>query len=135
MDSMRQYDPDPPADDENSKDRPKDDPAVDLFPDDEADERNSKCNGLMEIYFFSYFLMITIFFLFFYQQCHQHQHHNLPSKSMLATKYQHDYVHFTTWSSSMPAKDVMKLQYHFANKHLKILKRHQDTVIQVFSET
>ncbi|XP_012278761.1 kinesin light chain isoform X3 [Orussus abietinus] len=42
MESMRQYDPDPPADDENAKDRPKNDPVVDLFPDDEADERNSK---------------------------------------------------------------------------------------------
>lgn len=42
MENMRQYDPDPPADDENAKDRPKDDPVVDLFPDDEADERNSK---------------------------------------------------------------------------------------------
>ncbi|XP_044011424.1 kinesin light chain isoform X8 [Aphidius gifuensis] len=41
MDNMRQYDPDPPADDENAKDRPKDDPVVDLFPDDEADERNT----------------------------------------------------------------------------------------------
>ncbi|XP_011299207.1 kinesin light chain isoform X1 [Fopius arisanus] len=42
MNEMRQYDPDPPADDENAKDRPKDDPVVDLFPDDEADDRNSK---------------------------------------------------------------------------------------------
>ncbi|XP_015587591.1 kinesin light chain isoform X2 [Cephus cinctus] len=42
MASIRQYDPDPPAVDENAKDRPKDDPVVDLFPDDEADERNSK---------------------------------------------------------------------------------------------
>ncbi|XP_057330085.1 kinesin light chain isoform X3 [Microplitis mediator] len=42
MESMRQYDPDPPADDENAKDRPKDDPVVDLFPDEEGDERNSK---------------------------------------------------------------------------------------------
>ncbi|XP_034941720.1 kinesin light chain isoform X2 [Chelonus insularis] len=42
MESMRQYDPDPPADDENAKDRPKDDPVVDLFPDDEGDDRNSK---------------------------------------------------------------------------------------------
>ncbi|KAK0158388.1 hypothetical protein PV328_009395 [Microctonus aethiopoides] len=42
MHSMRQYDPDPPADDENAKDRPKDDPVVDLFPDDDAEERNSK---------------------------------------------------------------------------------------------
>lgn len=43
MASMRQYDPDPPADDENAKDRPKDDPVVDLFPDDETEDRNSKC--------------------------------------------------------------------------------------------
>lgn len=43
MTSMRQYDPDPSADDENAKDRPKDDPVVDLFPDDDADDRNSKC--------------------------------------------------------------------------------------------
>ena len=43
MASIRQYDPDPPADDENAKDKPKDDPVVDLFPDDEVDERNSKC--------------------------------------------------------------------------------------------
>ncbi|XP_063993967.1 kinesin light chain isoform X7 [Diachasmimorpha longicaudata] len=42
MNEMRQYDPDPSADDENAKDRPKDDPVVDLFPDDEADDRNSK---------------------------------------------------------------------------------------------
>ncbi|XP_046830288.1 kinesin light chain isoform X10 [Vespa crabro] len=42
MTSMRQYDPDPSADDENAKDRPKDDPVVDLFPDDDADDRNSK---------------------------------------------------------------------------------------------
>ncbi|KAJ8684447.1 hypothetical protein QAD02_020239 [Eretmocerus hayati] len=42
MASMRQYDPDPPADEENAKDRPKDDPVVDLFPDDETEERNSK---------------------------------------------------------------------------------------------
>ncbi|XP_023315915.1 kinesin light chain isoform X1 [Trichogramma pretiosum] len=42
MASMRQYDPEPTADDENAKDRPKDDPVVDLFPDDEAEERNSK---------------------------------------------------------------------------------------------
>ncbi|CAG5097703.1 Similar to Klc: Kinesin light chain (Drosophila melanogaster) [Cotesia congregata] len=39
--SMRQYDPDPPADDENVKDKPKEDPMVDLFPDDEGDERNT----------------------------------------------------------------------------------------------
>lgn len=43
MASMRQYDPDPSADDENAKDRSKDDPVVDLFPDDDADDRNSKC--------------------------------------------------------------------------------------------
>jgi kinesin light chain len=43
MASMRQYDPDPSTEDENAKDRPKDDPVVDLFPDDEADDRNSKC--------------------------------------------------------------------------------------------
>ncbi|XP_017889277.1 kinesin light chain isoform X2 [Ceratina calcarata] len=42
MESMKQYDPDPPADDENAKDRPPDDPMVDLFPDDDADDRNSK---------------------------------------------------------------------------------------------
>ncbi|XP_011505357.1 PREDICTED: kinesin light chain isoform X3 [Ceratosolen solmsi marchali] len=42
MASMRQYDPDPPADEENAKDRPKDDPVVDLFPDDDTEERNSK---------------------------------------------------------------------------------------------
>lgn len=40
---MRQYDPDPSTEDENAKDRPKDDPVVDLFPDDDADDRNSKC--------------------------------------------------------------------------------------------
>jgi len=43
MASMRQYDPDPSTEDENAKDRPKDDPVVDLFPDDDADDRNSKC--------------------------------------------------------------------------------------------
>lgn len=43
MESMRQYDPDPPAEDENAKDRPKVDLVVDLFPDDETEERNSKC--------------------------------------------------------------------------------------------
>ncbi|XP_011266157.1 kinesin light chain isoform X3 [Camponotus floridanus] len=42
MASMRQYDPDPSTEDENAKDRPKDDPVVDLFPDDDADDRNSK---------------------------------------------------------------------------------------------
>lgn len=42
MASIRQYDPDPPTEDENTKDKPKDDPVVDLFPDDEVDERNSK---------------------------------------------------------------------------------------------
>ncbi|XP_076282926.1 kinesin light chain isoform X4 [Lasioglossum baleicum] len=42
MEDMRQYDPDPPADDETSKDRPKRDPVVDLFPDDDVDDRNSK---------------------------------------------------------------------------------------------
>ncbi|XP_051162965.1 kinesin light chain isoform X3 [Leptopilina boulardi] len=43
MANMRQYDPDPPADDENAKDRPKDDPIdLSLFPDDDAEERNSK---------------------------------------------------------------------------------------------
>ncbi|XP_032454747.1 kinesin light chain isoform X10 [Nasonia vitripennis] len=42
MASMRQYDPDPQPDDENAKDRPKDDPVVDLFPDDENEDRNSK---------------------------------------------------------------------------------------------
>ncbi|XP_076383009.1 kinesin light chain isoform X8 [Megalopta genalis] len=44
MHSMRQYDPDPPADDETSKDRLKlgKDPVVDLFPDDDVDDRNSK---------------------------------------------------------------------------------------------
>ncbi|KYM97093.1 PREDICTED: kinesin light chain isoform X3 [Cyphomyrmex costatus] len=42
MASMRQYDPDPSTEDENAKDRPKDDPVVDLFPDDDTDERNSK---------------------------------------------------------------------------------------------
>ncbi|XP_076683397.1 kinesin light chain isoform X4 [Andrena cerasifolii] len=41
MASMRQYDPDPSADDESTKDRPKDDPVVDLFPDDDADDRNT----------------------------------------------------------------------------------------------
>lgn len=40
MASMRQYDPDPPAEDENTKDRPKDDPVVDLFPDDDNDDRS-----------------------------------------------------------------------------------------------
>ena len=43
MESIKQYDPDPSADDENAKDRPPDDPVVDLFPDDDADDRNSKC--------------------------------------------------------------------------------------------
>ncbi|XP_053973925.1 kinesin light chain isoform X3 [Hylaeus volcanicus] len=43
MESMRQYDPDPPADDENAKkDIPKVTPVIDLFPDDDADDRNSK---------------------------------------------------------------------------------------------
>lgn len=42
MESMKQYDPDPPADDENAKNRPPEDPMVDLFPDDDADDRNSK---------------------------------------------------------------------------------------------
>lgn len=42
MSNMKQYDADPLADDENAKDRPKNDPVVDLFPDDEADERNSE---------------------------------------------------------------------------------------------
>ncbi|XP_067205018.1 kinesin light chain isoform X9 [Linepithema humile] len=42
MASMRQYDPDPSTEDENAKDRPKDDPVVDLFPDDDTDDRNSK---------------------------------------------------------------------------------------------
>ena len=41
MASMRQYDP--PVGDENAKDRPKDDPVVDLFPDDDTQEQNSKC--------------------------------------------------------------------------------------------
>lgn len=43
---MRQYDPDPSTEDENAKDRPKDDPVVDLFPDDDADDRNSKCKRI-----------------------------------------------------------------------------------------
>lgn len=43
MESMRQYDPDPSTEDENAKDRPKHDPVVDLFPDDDADDRNNKC--------------------------------------------------------------------------------------------
>ncbi|CAL7939492.1 unnamed protein product [Xylocopa violacea] len=42
MASIKQYDPDPSADDENAKDRQPDDPVVDLFPDDDADDRNSK---------------------------------------------------------------------------------------------
>ncbi|XP_053996309.1 kinesin light chain isoform X2 [Hylaeus anthracinus] len=43
MESMRQYDPDPPADDENAKkDIPKVTPVIDLFPDDDTDDRNSK---------------------------------------------------------------------------------------------
>lgn len=46
MASMRQYDPDPSTEDENAKDRPKDDPVVDLFPDDDADDRNSKCKRI-----------------------------------------------------------------------------------------
>lgn len=46
MASMRQYDPDPSTEDENAKDRPKDDPVVDLFPDDDADDRNSKCRRI-----------------------------------------------------------------------------------------
>ncbi|XP_058808507.1 kinesin light chain isoform X4 [Phymastichus coffea] len=41
MNSMRQYDPDPSVEDENAKDRPKDDPVVDLFPDDDTEERNT----------------------------------------------------------------------------------------------
>ncbi|XP_043481601.1 kinesin light chain isoform X2 [Leptopilina heterotoma] len=42
MANMRQYDPDPPVDDENAKDRPKDDPIdLSLFPDDDAEERNT----------------------------------------------------------------------------------------------
>lgn len=45
MASMRQYDPDPSTEDENAKDRPKDDPVVDLFPDDDTDDRNSKCKS------------------------------------------------------------------------------------------
>ncbi|XP_020284422.1 kinesin light chain isoform X6 [Pseudomyrmex gracilis] len=44
MASMRQYDPDPSTEDENAKDRPKDDPVVDLFPDDDADD--SKCKSI-----------------------------------------------------------------------------------------
>ncbi|XP_046743069.1 kinesin light chain isoform X4 [Diprion similis] len=39
MASIRQFDPDPPTEDENTKDRPKDDPVVDLFPDDDNDDR------------------------------------------------------------------------------------------------
>ncbi|XP_012149488.1 kinesin light chain isoform X2 [Megachile rotundata] len=42
MASLKQYDADSSADDENAKDRPKADPVVDLFPDDDADDRNSK---------------------------------------------------------------------------------------------
>lgn len=47
---MRQYDTDPHADDENTKDRPKDDPVVDLFTDDDADDRNSKCMFIFPFY-------------------------------------------------------------------------------------
>lgn len=43
MESMKQYDPDPSADDDNAKNKPPDDPVVDLFPDDDRDDRNSKC--------------------------------------------------------------------------------------------
>lgn len=43
MESMKQYDPEPSADEENAKDKEKGDPVVDLFPDDDADDRNSKC--------------------------------------------------------------------------------------------
>ncbi|CAK9819205.1 Kinesin light chain [Anthophora quadrimaculata] len=42
MESMKPYDPDPSAEDENVKVRPKVDPVIDLFPDDDADDRNSK---------------------------------------------------------------------------------------------
>lgn len=58
MESMRQYDPDPPADDENAKDRPKDDPVVDLFPDEEGDERNSKCTlkKILPLYYYLYII-------------------------------------------------------------------------------
>ncbi|XP_043251522.1 kinesin light chain isoform X2 [Colletes gigas] len=41
MESMRQYDTDRPADDENVKDRPKNNPVVDLFPDDDVDDRST----------------------------------------------------------------------------------------------
>lgn len=51
MESMKQYDPDPSADDENAKDRPPDDPVVDLFPDDDADDRNSKCTFAFSLFF------------------------------------------------------------------------------------
>lgn len=43
MESMRQYDHDPSVDEETSKDKPKGDPVVDLFADDDVDDRNSKC--------------------------------------------------------------------------------------------
>ncbi|XP_017765660.1 PREDICTED: kinesin light chain isoform X1 [Eufriesea mexicana] len=42
MESMKQYDPDPSVDDDNAKNKPPDDPVVDLFPDDDRDDRNSK---------------------------------------------------------------------------------------------
>ncbi|XP_066583945.1 kinesin light chain isoform X3 [Prorops nasuta] len=42
MDSMRLFDPDPSQEEESAKDRPKVDPVVDLFPDDDTDDRNSK---------------------------------------------------------------------------------------------
>ena len=62
MANMRQYDPDPPADDENTKDRPKDDPIdLSLFPDDDAEERNSKCM-LSNSFYFKVNLLCSHFF-------------------------------------------------------------------------
>lgn len=70
MANMRQYDPDPPADDENAKDRPKDDPIdLSLFPDDDAEERNSKC--MLRTYFsllLSRSRFISDYFLFLSNQ-------------------------------------------------------------------
>ena len=75
-----------------------DDPVVDLFPEDENEDRSSESNfGIIPSLLFQIRPQFPIFLLLFVQIYHQHHLRNLRNRLLLVTKYQLVWEHFTIW--------------------------------------
>lgn len=114
MNSVSKYDQDVNDDNASEHSRSeKTDPVVDLFPDDDNEDRQSKRPNDKDN---------KIFTFIFQQICRLlHQiNFNYLNKSTLATKFQPVFEHFTISSYNMLPKVDTKWLFHFANKRWRI---------------